>query len=142
MTTNPDASLPEAPTLEVVAAIIVDDDTVLACRRAPHKDSAGLWEFPGGKVERGESRPESLAREIREELGVKIRVGREFDRSITEVNGRRIALTCFLARLADASPTISTDHDRMRWVIPADLPGLDWALPDLPAVHKLVADGI
>ena len=86
MDTNPDA-----PPLEVVAAVIVEDGRVLACRRSPLKDSAGLWEFPGGKVEEGESAQASLAREIREELGVDIEVGELLDRSVTVVDGRSIA---------------------------------------------------
>jgi 8-oxo-dGTP diphosphatase len=123
--------------LEVVAAVITDGNRVLACRRAPHKDSAGLWEFPGGKVEPGEIPQQSLARELLEELGVDAVVGVLLDRSTTDVGGRTIALSCFAVSLTGAHPTSSTDHDRLQWVrIPALL-DLEWCLPDLPAVRKL-----
>ncbi|MEO7018256.1 MAG: (deoxy)nucleoside triphosphate pyrophosphohydrolase [Leifsonia sp.] len=141
MTQNPQAAATSAMAplpLEVVAAVIVDaSGRVLACRRSPQKDAAGLWEFPGGKVEPGETPQESLRREIREELGVDIAVGELVDRSVTHVGGRAIALSCFRARLTAEAPTVSTDHDRMRWVAPAGLCGLEWALPDLPAVRIL-----
>lgn len=61
-------------TISVVGAVIILDDSVLACRRAPFKSQAGLWEFPGGKVEAGESPEEALRREIIEELGVPVEV--------------------------------------------------------------------
>jgi 8-oxo-dGTP diphosphatase len=130
----------EAPPLEVVAAVIVEDGRVLACRRSLLKDSPGLWEFPGGKVEEGESAQASLAREIREELGVGVDVGARLDRSVTEVSGRGIALSCYFATFTGPRPTSSTDHDRMLWARIPHLLDLEWALPDLPAVRKLVAD--
>jgi len=125
--------------VEVVAAVIVDDGLVLACRRAPHKDSAGLWEFPGGKVEPGETPQQSLARELREELSIGVTVGELVDRSATTVGDRTIMLSCYSTALVDERPTRSTDHDRLIWTRIAALPDLEWCAPDLPAVHKLVA---
>ncbi|MFF1878594.1 (deoxy)nucleoside triphosphate pyrophosphohydrolase [Leifsonia sp. NPDC058230] len=135
MDTNPDE-----PLLEVVAAVIVDDGRVLACRRSPLKDSAGLWEFPGGKVEEGESASASLVREISEELGVVVEVGELLDRSVTGVGGRDIALSCYFATLTGPRPTSSTDHDRMLWARIPELSALDWSPPDLPAVRRLVGN--
>lgn len=126
--------------VEVVAAVIVDDGLVLACRRAPHKDSAGLWEFPGGKVEPGETPQQSLARELREELSIGVTVGELVDRSATTVGDRTIMLSCYSAALVDERPTRSTDHDMLIWTRIAALPDLEWCTPDLPAVHKLVAN--
>jgi 8-oxo-dGTP diphosphatase len=125
--------------LEVVAAVIVEAGRVLACRRAPHKDSAGLWEFPGGKVEPGETPQESLKRELLEELGVDVEVGELLDRSTTVAGNRTIALNCFFVRFTGQHPTASTDHDRLLWTrIPALL-DLEWCPPDVPAVRELVA---
>jgi len=126
-----------APPLRVVAAVVVDDGLVLACRRAPGKASAGLWEFPGGKVEPGETGQEALVREIAEELSVDITVGAELTTDATRVGERVIELACYRAVLQGPRPTRSTDHDRMEWLEPARLAELDWALPDLPAVRLL-----
>ncbi|MGZ0710613.1 (deoxy)nucleoside triphosphate pyrophosphohydrolase (plasmid) [Coraliomargarita sp. W4R53] len=123
--------------LEVVAAVIERDGMLLACRRAPGKSAAGLWEFPGGKVEPGESQSDALAREIREELGVEITVFAHLTTNDTLVDGRVIRLVCLRARLAEAAPTASIDHDALEWMQPSELHGRDWATPDLPAVHLL-----
>jgi 8-oxo-dGTP diphosphatase len=124
-----------APALPVVvvAAVIVRDGTVLVCRRAPHKDAAGLWEFPGGKVEAGETAQEALARELREELGVDVVVGALLDRTVTG----RVDLACFAAVLAGPPPTASTDHDVLEWRRPRALGELDWAPADRPVVAML-----
>ena len=128
--------------LLVVAAVIRSGDgrRVLACRRAPGKDAAGRWEFPGGKVEAGESPDAALAREIGEELGVRIRVGALLDRTVTvRRDGRAIDLACYDCRLDGATPVASTDHDELRWVDPAELAELQWAEADLPVVRMLAA---
>lgn len=119
----------------VVAAIIQDERGLyLACKRASHKQEAGKWEFPGGKPEQEETLENALVREIREELGVQIKVIRQFDRTTTG----EIDLVCFVAELADEKPTESTDHSELRWVAENDLSSLDWAEPDLPALKKLL----
>ncbi|MEN2739144.1 (deoxy)nucleoside triphosphate pyrophosphohydrolase [Microbacterium sp. X-17] len=119
--------------LPVVAAVIVRDGAVLACRRAAHKDAAGRWEFPGGKVEAGETPQDALRRELREELGVAVRVGVLLDRTVTG----RVDLACYAATLVGAAPTASTDHDALKWRATDDLAGLDWADADRPVVALL-----
>lgn len=125
--------------LEVVAAVLVRDGRVLACRRAPGTDAAGLWEFPGGKVEQGESPEAALVREIREELGADILVGELVDRTVTESGGRSIDLACYRAKLTGELPTGSTDHDALLWVRTTELAALEWAPADIPAVRVLTA---
>lgn len=120
-------------TLQVVAAVIVRDGAVLACRRAAHKDAAGRWEFPGGKVEAGEAPEAALARELREELDVEVRVGALLDRTVTG----RVDLACYAATLLGRAPTASTDHDALEWRVTGALAGLDWADADLPVVARL-----
>ncbi|BDZ64117.1 hypothetical protein GCM10025877_10550 [Agromyces mangrovi Wang et al. 2018] len=93
-----------------------------------------MWEFPGGKVESGE-RPESaLQRELLEELGVEVQVGDLIDRSSTTVGALTIDLATYWVSLVDDHPTESTDHDQLEWLSPEQLPTLEWAEPDLPAV--------
>lgn len=127
--------------LVVVAAVVRDGDRVLACRRAPGKDAAGRWEFPGGKVEAGESPEAALAREIAEELGVRIHVGALLDRTVTaRAGGRAIDLACFDCRLDGDAPVASTDHDELRWLPVEGLGALDWAEADLAAVAVLIRE--
>ncbi|MDZ8162799.1 (deoxy)nucleoside triphosphate pyrophosphohydrolase [Microbacterium aquimaris] len=123
--------------LDVVAAVIDRGGRILACRRREDRSAGGRWEFPGGKIEPGETPAAALEREIAEELGVPIRVRGELTVDVTVVAGRGIRLRCLRAELVGAVPSHSTDHDELRWVAPADLPGLRWAEPDLPAVALL-----
>jgi 8-oxo-dGTP diphosphatase len=123
--------------LHVVAAVIEDDGRVLVCRRRAGKADAGKWEFPGGKIEPGETPSEALVREIREELDLSIEVRGELTTDDTEVGERMIRLTCLTVTLASARPTTSTDHDALVWAARDELPGFDWAAPDLPAVALL-----
>ena len=133
----PTTSAAEVTVLQVVAAVIERDGLVLACRRRADRSAGGLWEFPGGKIEPGETAEQALRREIAEELGVEIRVVGELTADVTVVGGRSIRLVCLRATLLDAAPESSIDHDELRWMLPADLPSLEWADPDLPAVRLL-----
>lgn len=123
--------------IPVVAAVITRGDLVLACRRNAEREAGGLWEFPGGKVEAGESAQDALVREIREELGVGIRVGELLHRGATPMNGRVVDLSCYWATLTDAAPSASTDHDGIRWFRRDDLHEVDWPEPDRDAVALL-----
>lgn len=124
--------------LEVVAAAILDDGLMLACRRAPGKAAAGKWEFPGGKVEADEDPRAALERELLEELDVKVEVGDLVDRSQTQVGDVTIDLATYDVRLLGRRPVQSTDHDQLGWFTLDDLASLEWAAPDLPAVAALV----
>ncbi|WP_082108513.1 MULTISPECIES: (deoxy)nucleoside triphosphate pyrophosphohydrolase [unclassified Microbacterium] len=129
----------ESRVIEVVAAVIEHEGKVLACRRRPEKAAGGKWEFPGGKLEKGETHSEALVREIREELSTSIEVTAPLRTDDTVVGESTIRLICLRARLLGQPPTRSLDHDEIRWVRPSDLPDLDWAAPDLPSVTELAA---
>ena len=119
----------------VVAAIIQNPQgQYLCCKRGDWKSAPSKWEFPGGKPEANESLEDAVTREIREELGVEIRVLRQFDRSTTG----EIDLVCFVCELVDEVPTSSTDHSELRWVPEDELSKLDWAEPDLPALKRIL----
>jgi 8-oxo-dGTP diphosphatase len=130
----------DAAPLRVVAAVITDRGEILACRRTADRSAGGLWEFPGGKIEEGESPESALVREIREELDVAIRVDDHLTSDVTVVGDRAIELICLRARLEHGRPVSSSDHDRMAWLNPKDLEQLTWASPDLPAVRLLLAE--
>lgn len=125
--------------LEVVAAAILDEGLTLACRRAPGKAAAGRWEFPGGKVETDEDPRAALERELLEELDVEVEIGELLDRSQTRVGDVVIDLATYEAKLLGGRPDRSTDHDRLGWFTIDELPILEWATPDLPAVAALMA---
>lgn len=124
-------------TLRVVAAVFQSGSQVLACKRRPEKAAGGKWEFPGGKVEAGESAEEALRREIAEELGLEISsIGRLISRNTTTIDRTSIDLACYWVE-SKILPHWSTDHDELRWCSVDELNQLDWAEPDLPTVRLI-----
>jgi 8-oxo-dGTP diphosphatase len=123
--------------IHVAAAIFTNGEKVLACRRAPHKSSPGLWEFPGGKVEPGEDAFAALQREIREELGFDCKPRETYDISVTKVGELEIKLETIICPFETDQELSSTDHDEFRWLAVDELHKVKWAKPDRPAVKKL-----
>ena len=101
--------------LEVVAALIWDGRRFLACQRPAHKARGMLWEFVGGKVEPGESGPEALIRECREELGVTLAVGEAAMEVTHEYPDLTVHLTLYNAVIAQGEPQKLEHHD-IRWI--------------------------
>lgn len=126
-----------SPIVRVVGAVIVREDAVFAARRNPERSAGGLWEFPGGKVEPGETPEQALARELEEELSVTVAVGPLVDRSLSTVGEKRIELACYLATLIGAEASASTDHDAMQWIPLTELDRWDWAPGDVPILPGL-----
>ena len=126
-------------TISVVGAVIILNDSVLACRRAPFKSQAGLWEFPGGKVEAGESSEEALRREIMEELEVPVVVGKFLGSGELGMTDVLIRLDCYQCVLQGAPPLRSKDHDRLRWLNIDQLDEVEWAPADVPVVDSVKA---
>jgi 8-oxo-dGTP diphosphatase len=123
--------------IRVVGAVLLDGTKVLACRRAAHKSQAGKWEFPGGKVEDGESLESALLREIKEELNEVVEIADFIHSEVTNVGGLNVELSCFFARFTSKPKMQSIDHDRLVWIELSGLRDLDWSAPDVPAVVKL-----
>jgi len=117
-----------------VGAAIVRDGRVLAARRTAPASAAGRWEFPGGKVEPGESDAESLVREIDEELGVEITVDGWL--AGEQPVGEAFLLRVALATVVHGEPT-PTEHDRVRWLGADELDEVDWLEADRPFLVEL-----
>ena len=122
--------------LEVVAAMIRDGGRVLLCRRSEDKNQAGKWEFPGGKIEPGESGEAALARECREELDVALEIGSALADVVQEYPGRRVHLTLYEARISHGAPR-RLEHSDMRWVDMERLAEYDLCQADARLVQML-----
>ena len=118
----------------MVGAAIVRGGRVLAARRTAPASAAGRWEFPGGKVEPGESDAESLVREIEEELGIRITVTQWLVGA--ERIGERYLLRVAVALLDSGEPT-PTEHDQVRWLAADELDEVDWLDADRPFLTEL-----
>ncbi|MCK4514366.1 MAG: (deoxy)nucleoside triphosphate pyrophosphohydrolase [Spirochaetaceae bacterium] len=124
------------PRRVVVAAVIVRRGTVLVAQRDAASRFAGLWEFPGGKVEPGETQEAALRREIREELGVDISVRSEPPISTVkwDYDHARVLLVALRADIVSGTPR-PLDHAAIRWIAAEDLTDL----PLLPADRRIAA---
>lgn len=117
-----------------MGAAILRDGRVLAARRTSPADAAGRWEFPGGKVEPGETPEAALVREVVEELGCRVEVTGWL---VGEVAiGRSHTLFVALARLVDGEPD-PVEHDLVRWLGAAELGDVDWLEADRPFLAEL-----
>ena len=124
--------------VSVVAAIIRRDDRILITRRLNDVHLAGLWEFPGGKVEPGESLEVALQREILEELGIKIRVNDEFFRIDHDYPTKSVRLHFFNCTVLEGEAQCREVAD-LRWVTPEDLTNYEFPPADAQLLAKLRA---
>ena len=105
---------------EVVAALIWDADRFLICQRPAHKARGLLWEFVGGKVERGETKEMALIRECREELAVEIKPGDVFMEAVHHYPDLLVRLTLFHATIVEGNIT-RLEHNDIRWILPEEI---------------------
>ena len=122
-------------TIEVVAAVITRGNRILATQRGygDYKDS---WEFPGGKIEPGETHEEALIREIREELKADIQVGGMVDTVEYDYPKFHLMMYCYLCTLASDDFTL-VEHEASRWLAPEELMSVDWLPSDIEVVARL-----
>ncbi|WP_024367025.1 (deoxy)nucleoside triphosphate pyrophosphohydrolase [Arthrobacter sp. TB 26] len=133
--------------ISVVGGAVLDSlaepGRLLVARRTAPPQFAGMWEFPGGKVESGETAEQALHRELFEELGVSIRLGAELGSGSADgwpLNGRA-AMRVWFAELLDGVPHPLQDHDELRWINIRnrdEVLALPWIPADLPIVEALL----
>ncbi|HLU28123.1 MAG TPA: (deoxy)nucleoside triphosphate pyrophosphohydrolase [Glycomyces sp.] len=121
----------------VVAAAIVAGGKVLAAARAYPPEIAGLWEFPGGKVEPDESEAEALRRECREELGVEVQIGERVGDDLVTSDGRFL-LRVYRADLLEGEPE-AREHAALRWLAAEELDEVPWLPGNRPVLKVLAA---
>ena len=125
--------LKTAEPLEVVAALIWDSDRFLACQRPENKARGGQWEFVGGKVEPGETKPQALVRECREELGITVSVTDTFLELTHRYPDVVIRLTVLHAAITEGTPRL-LEHQALRWVTVEEME----KMPFCPADRKII----
>ena len=122
--------------LVVVAAVIERGDEILVSLRHPKGERPSQWEFPGGKVEQGESEPEALVRELREELGVESEVGPLIQKITHAYPDTDVEISFYSASILQGVPQ-PLQMEEIRWVARRDLDKLDFLAADRPFVAAL-----
>lgn len=123
--------------IEVVGAVILRENTVLAAQRGAGMTLPSMWEFPGGKVESGETPQQALRRELQEELLCSVEVGAPVESTTYEYDFGVVRLRTFYAVLTEGEPT-PTEHSEVRWIPTSELQMLHWAPADVPAVTQVI----
>ena len=122
---------------EVVAALIWQDEKFMICQRPAHKARGLLWEFVGGKVEKGETKENALIRECREELDVVLSVGEIFTDVVHEYPDLTVHLTLFNASIAEGTPK-KIEHNDIRWITPKEISEYEFCPADVEILKKII----
>ena len=122
-------------TIKVVAAIIRDKDRIFATQRGYGEFKDG-WEFPGGKIEEGETPENALIREIREELDTEISVGEKITCVEYDYPKFHLSMDCFWAEIVSGDLVLK-EHEAAKWLSRDELDGVDWLPADLELIEKI-----
>ena len=123
--------------VEVVAALIWDNDKFMICQRSAHKARGLLWEFVGGKVEPGETKEQALIRECREELAMTISVGEMFMDVTHEYPDLTVHLTLFNATIFEGKPQ-KLEHNDIKWITSSEIPNYEFCPADVEFLIKIM----
>ena len=121
---------------EVVASVFIKDNRVFCAQRKDAGETARKWEFPGGKIETGETHQQALAREIAEELSAKITVGSFVTTVNHQYNTFAITMHAYQCSILEGNLTLS-EHLDSKWLSRKELDSVDWAPADLPIVERV-----
>lgn len=123
-------------TIKVVAGIIKEDNRIFATQRG-YGDFAGYWEFPGGKMETGESQEQALIRELKEELNVIVSVDSFFCTVNYDYPSFHLILHCFLCSIISGELTL-VEHKAAKWLDKANLLSVNWLPADITVIDSLL----
>jgi len=121
---------------QVAAAIVFHDGSILVARRAPGQNLEGLWEFPGGKLEPGETPQSCIVRELDEELSLPVKAGPTLTESLFKYPGGAINLIAVVAEASKRDVSL-TVHDAVQWLAPTDLLTAQLAPADIPIAEEV-----
>ena len=123
---------------QVAAAVILYNGKILIAQRKRGKDLALYWEFPGGKLEKGETLEQCLKRELLEEMGLPIEIDKFFMQSVYEYEFGSFAINAFWAHsTTDKIPLLSA-HEQYKWVLPQEMSNYKYPPADAPIVEQLI----
>ena len=126
--------------LVVAAAVVERGGRVMLCQRLPNTHNSLKWEFPGGKLEAGESPETALARELREELGIAVTVGRVRDAVFHHYPDRDVLVLFYGCAIVEGEPG-TVECNAIAWATPGEMAGYDFAGADLAFVERNYMDG-
>ena len=126
--------------VDVVAALIRDGERFLICKRPAHKARALMWEFPGGKVEAGESPRDALIRECMEELDITLDVGELYMQVTHEYPDIRIRLSLYEAVIASGQLR-GKEHEALCWILPREIPDYEFCPADVDIIDRICREG-
>lgn len=121
--------------IRVAAAIIIHEDKIFATQRGYGQFKDG-WEFPGGKIEQGETPQEALVREIQEELDSVVEVGELYETVEYDYPQFHLSMDCFLCRLKEGNLVLK-EHKAARWLSREELDTVDWLPADIGLIQRL-----
>jgi 8-oxo-dGTP diphosphatase len=125
--------------INVVGAVLTKEQMIFTAQRSSKMSLAGMWEFPGGKIEPSETPKEALLRELKEELLCTAEIGDLIQTTEYEYDFGIVILTTFYCKLVGEEPKL-TEHSEIRWIHVSELNQLNWAPADIPAVMKVMKD--
>lgn len=125
------------PRYHVVAGVVVRDGRVLCTQKGAtrYAYTSHRWEFPGGKIEAGETSAEALRRELLEELQLEVSVGELFISVRHDYPDFSLTMEAFVCRPLGGEPVLS-EHERCAWLLPAEMKALEWCEADVPVMHR------